>query len=255
MAIAKRKKKFYDIEIPLVNKETVARCFEIEELNNKYINYDLTRILRGKGTLLTLKIKVQDKKAVAEPLALQVLPFYIKRAIRKGTNYVEDSFFSNTKENKVRIKPILVTRKKVSRAVRKALRDLCKKELINYLNKTDTNGVFKDILENSIQKELSVKLKKVYPLAYVDIRVFKVYGERSLEIEELNKKELDLLKQKEEKRKIVVDKKKLELKKENKVEEVKTEVKVSKIEGKSQIEEIEEEKEVKKVKKEKVSKE
>lgn len=252
MAIAKRKKKFHEVEIPVVNKETFARSFEIEDLNDRYINYDLTRVLRGKGTLLTLKIKVEDKKAVANPVMLQVLPFYIKRAIRKGTNYVEDSFFANTKENKVRIKPLLVTRKKVSRAVRKALRDLCKKELILYLMNSNTQDVFKDILENSIQKDLGIKLKKIYPLGYVDIRVFKVLGEKSQEVEELNKKDLEFLKVKEEKRKVIVDKKKLDIKKVDKIEKET----FSKVESKAQIEEIEEEKEkVKKVKKEKVSKE
>ena len=174
MAIAKRKKRFFDVEIPIIKKETQLRAYEIGELEGKYLKYDLTRFLRGKGTLMQFKVKMQDEKAIATPRKIQLLPFFLKRMVRKGTNYVEDSFSTETKDAQVRIKPFLVTRRKVSRVVRKALREKCREELINYAKSQTTENVFEDILKNKIQKELSLKLKKIYPLSTCEIRILKV---------------------------------------------------------------------------------
>ena len=44
MAIAKRKKIFFDVEIPLLKKNTQLQAYEIEELDGKFIRYDLTRL-------------------------------------------------------------------------------------------------------------------------------------------------------------------------------------------------------------------
>jgi len=177
MAIAKRKKRFYDVEIPLIGKETQLREFERESLNNKYISYDLTRHLRGKNSILVLKVKATKEKAIAEPRSITLLPSFIKRMVRKGTNYVEDSFFVECKDAKIRIKPFLITRRKVSRAVRKALRNATKEELVNYAKKKKVETIFDEILKNSLQKTLSLKLKKIYPLSLCEIRVLKVVGD------------------------------------------------------------------------------
>ena len=63
MAIAKRKKRFYDVEIPLIGKETQLRDYDRTSLNGKYIKYDLTRHLRGKNSVLNLKIVATNEKA------------------------------------------------------------------------------------------------------------------------------------------------------------------------------------------------
>jgi ribosomal protein S3AE len=185
MAIAKRKKRFYDIEIPLIGKETQLRDFEKESLNGKFITYDLTRHLRGKNSILVLKVKASKEKIIAEPRSITLLPSFLRRMVRKGTNYVEDSFFAEAKDAKVRIKPFLITRRKVSRAIRKNLRDVTKEELVNYIKKKKIDDLFDDILKNQLQKILSLKLKKIYPLSLCEIRVLKVVGD----IKEIEEKE------------------------------------------------------------------
>jgi ribosomal protein S3AE len=185
MAIAKRKKRFYDIEIPLIGKETQLRDFEKESLNGKFITYDLTRHLRGKNSILVLKVKASKEKIIAEPRSITLLPSFLRRMVRKGTNYVEDSFFAEAKDAKVRIKPFLITRRKVSRAIRKNLRDVTKEELVNYIKKKKIDDLFDDILKNQLQKTLSLKLKKIYPLSLCEIRVLKVVGD----IKEIEEKE------------------------------------------------------------------
>jgi len=162
MAKAKRKKRFFEIELPLINKQTQLQAYELKDLDG------------GKNTLIKLKLIFENEKIKTIPNEIKLLPCYLKRAVRKGTNYVEDSFSTNCKDAQLKVKPFLVTRKKVSRAVRRALRKLAKKELINYAKEKTTEEIFKDILRNQLQKPLSLKLKKIYPLSLCEIRVLKV---------------------------------------------------------------------------------
>src|SRR3989344_951916 len=163
MAIAKRKKKFFDIEIPIIKKQTQAIAYELNELDGKFINYDLTRSLRGKSLLMQLKIKFhpEKKELIAIPRQIKLLPYFLKRMIRKGTNYVEDSFSAQCKDAKIRIKPFLITRR----------------ELIEYVKNKTSYELFDEILKNQLQRPLSLKLKKIYPLSLCEIRVMKVEKE------------------------------------------------------------------------------
>jgi len=179
MAISKKRKKFFDVEIPLIKKTTQAIAYSVEDLKDRYIKYDLTRILRGKSMVLQAKIKIKDNKAIAIPRQINLMPYYLKRMVRKGTNYVEDSFSAETKDAQIKIKPFLVTRRKVSRAVRKALRNKAKEELIEYLKTKTSEEIFEEILKNSLQKTLSLKLKKIYPLSTCEIRSLKVEKEKN----------------------------------------------------------------------------
>jgi ribosomal protein S3AE len=174
MAQAKRKKRFFDVEIPIIGKTTQLQAYDVKELDKRLIKYDLTRSLRGKNMLLTSEVKVENEKAQAYPKKIVLMPYFLKRMIRKGTSYVEDSFFANCKETKVQIKPFLITRRRVSRAVKKALREKAKEELTNYLKDKESQDVFDEIIKNQIQKVLSLKLKKIYPLSLCEIRIFRV---------------------------------------------------------------------------------
>ena len=177
MAEAKRKQKFFDVEIPILKKETQLYAYDISELNGRTIKYDLTRILRGKSVLLSMNVKVDGNKASAYPKEFVILPYFIRRMIRKGTNYVEDSFSADTKDSVVEVKPFLITRKKVSRAVRKALREKAREEIKNYLKSKDTKTIFEELIQNKMQRPLSLKLKKIYPLSLCEIRIFSVKKE------------------------------------------------------------------------------
>ena len=174
MAKAKKRKKFFNVEIPLIRKETQLQGFDIENLQGRYIKYDLTRVLRGKNLILKSIVQIKKETATAIPQEIKLMPSYLKRMVRKGTNYIEDSFSAETKDAQVRIKPFLVTRRKVSRAIRKALREKAKEEIIKYLKDKPIKEVFEDLLRNQLQKTISLKLKKIYPLSLCEIRVFRI---------------------------------------------------------------------------------
>jgi ribosomal protein S3AE len=174
MAQQKRKKRFFDVEIPIISKTTQIQAYELPELDGKFLKYDLTRILKGKSVMMTFKVKVEGDKAIATPTKSIVMPYFIRRMVKKGTNYVEDSFSAEGKDSKWTIKPFLVTRRKVSRAVRKNLRNKAKEELLNYVKDKSVEQLFDEILRNQLQKYLSMKLKKIYPLSLCEIRVLEV---------------------------------------------------------------------------------
>ncbi len=178
MAIAKKKKKFFDVEMPVLRKTTQLYSFTIEELKGRIIKYDLTRFLRGKNAILTLNVDSDKTSAKALPREFRILPTFIKKMVRKGTSYVEDSFTTECKDKTILIKPFLIARRKVSRIVRKALRDRAKEELINYVKDKTAETIFKEVLRNQLQKPLSLKLKKTYPLSLCEIRVLKITGEK-----------------------------------------------------------------------------
>jgi len=171
MAQEKRKKKFFDVDIPLIGKQTQMQAYEIPELNGRFLKYDLTRILRGKSVMLTLKVKAEGNEVTTLPKKIEVLPYFIRRMVRKGTNYIEDSFPAECEDANLRIKPLLVTRRKVSRAIRKELRNKAREEMIEYVKKKTSEQLFDDVLKNQMQKVISSKLKKIYPLALCEIRV------------------------------------------------------------------------------------
>ena len=161
--------------MPLIRKTTQLRAFEIKDLNNRFIKYDLTRIFKGKSMIITIRTKVvNDDEVQTSPYELRLMPYYIRRMVRRGTNYIEDSFTVETKDVLIRLKPILVTRRKVSRAVRKTLRNKAREELEIWAKEKTSEELFEEILKNKIQKELSMKLKKIYPLGLCEIRVIKV---------------------------------------------------------------------------------
>ena len=189
MAIAKKKKRFFEVEIPILSKTTHLIALDIKELEGKYLEYDLTRILRGKNALLQAKVKLEGEAFVAHPTRLKLLPSHLKKIVRKGSDYVEDSFSTDCKNAQLKIKPLLVTRRRVSRAVLNALRKKLKEELTNYVKSRDSTTIFDDILKNKLQKELSLKLKKIYPLSVCEIRVIKVEKELEIPKEEEPKKE------------------------------------------------------------------
>jgi len=169
MADAKRKKRIFEVDMPSINKQTNLIAYEVEELEGKYFSYDLTRLLRGKNIILFFKTKVENGNAFGVPIGLELVPSYLRKMVRKGTNYIEDSI---NVDGKFKIKPFLVTRRKVSRAIRKALRNKAKEEIIEFTKGKSTEEIIDEILRGSLQKHLSIKLKKIYPLSACEIKVF-----------------------------------------------------------------------------------
>lgn len=165
------RKKYINVEVPFL-EESLRVLGTPESLHNKTIKLDLTRKLRGKGLTIKLRIFNDKGKLFAIPNNLTLTSSYIRRMMRKRTNYVEDSFQARCQDIRVTFKPHLITRKKVSRVVRKNLRNTAKDFILEYAKQRDYITLAQEVFNGTFQKTLLPKLKKVYPLSFCDIRVF-----------------------------------------------------------------------------------
>lgn len=175
------KKKFIEVESPITN-ETIEILGTPEELNRKTIKLDLARRMRGKGVEVILELFNTEGKLIAYPKKVELMKSNIRRMMRKRINYVEDSFEISFSDIKGRIKPFLITRKKVSRAVRQNLRKTTKEFLIEYAKNKTYIEMSSEILSGILQKEMLPKLKKIYPLSLCEVRILE-----TKELEKANK--------------------------------------------------------------------
>ncbi len=170
------KKSFFEVEAPLISTKIHLYSASKEELEGKTIRIDLTKNLRGKNMELCLRIKKDGENLRGEPESIKLIGSYVRRAVRKGTDYSEDSFETECRDARVRIKPLMVTRKRVSKTILKVLREQARNWLETYLKTRTGQELVSEIISNKIQKQLAAKLKKVYPLALCEIRMFEILG-------------------------------------------------------------------------------
>jgi len=183
------KKKFFEVTAPLTASKIHLYSSSAEELEGRTVKLDLTKMLRGKNFELQFKIKKNGEVLEGIPVRLLLIGSYIRRVIGNGTDYVEDSFETGCRDYDVKIKPFMITRHKVSRAVRKALRDAARDNLTSYVKIRTANEIFSEIMMNKLQKQLSLRLRKIYPLALCEIRIFEVVGKKKEEAEKEKKPE------------------------------------------------------------------
>ncbi|MCD4771446.1 hypothetical protein K8R30_03450 [archaeon] len=176
------RKKYIEVQVPFLN-ENLRILGTPQELHNKTISLDLTRKLHGKGLTLKLRIFNQKETLYGIPNSLTLATSYIRRMMRKRTNYVEDSFMARCADIRATFKPHLITRKKVSRVVRKNLRNTCKEFITEYAKEKTFVELAEEILSGTFQKTLLPKLKKVYPLSFCDIRVFETKELQKIDME------------------------------------------------------------------------
>ncbi|MFH1802210.1 MAG: hypothetical protein ABH864_02035 [archaeon] len=186
------KKVFFEVSAPLTSTRIHLYASSPQELEGRTIKIDLTKSLRGKNLELKMRIKNEKEGLVGIPESAKLASTYVKRIVRKGTDYSEDSILASCRDLEVRIKPLMVTRRRVSKKILAALRESARKQLISHLKTRDAEEIFSEIISNKLQKQLAVKLKKIYPLALCEIRMFEVLGKiKETEKEEPEEKKVD----------------------------------------------------------------
>lgn len=173
------KKGFYEVEVPMTAVKISLYGGAPDDFDGRVIKLDMTRNLRGKNLELRMKVKNEGGKLYAIPVSSIIAGSYIRRAMRRGADYVEDSFKVTCKDAIMVVKPFMITRRRVSRAVRKVLRDNARKYVEDYMSIRNAKELFSDVVIGKLQKGMALKLKKIYPLAFSEIRVFEMIGERS----------------------------------------------------------------------------
>lgn len=152
--------------------------FDSKNLVGKCINVNLFSLIREpKKQNVNIRFKISnvtDKNASCDMVGYELSSSFIKRMMRRTKSKVDDSFAVETKDKvKLRIKPFIVTKNKVQRSVLSAI----KKESRDLLGKAIKERVFSsvigDILGGRLQKEVRIKMNKIYPIAVFELRAVK----------------------------------------------------------------------------------
>ncbi len=168
------KKKFFDVKLEILESIVHLLAYSQDSLNGRIIKLDLTKILKGKNCEARFKVKKHDSDMIGEIFSFTVFPSYIRRIIGHNISIVEDSFVAKSQDTSLRIKPFLITRKRVHRSVRKALREEARDFLTKAAEERTREKFFQNVISGILQKQLSRRLKKIYPLAVCELRVVKV---------------------------------------------------------------------------------
>lgn len=168
------KKKFIDIKLTVLSTTVQLLALKEEDLVGRVVKLDLTKFLKGKGAEAKFLIVKQDDKIFGDIFSFEMYPSYIRRLIGHNSSIVEDSFVIKAQDVSLRIKPFLITRKKVHRSVRNALRIGAKEFLEKVIRDKTKEKIFQTAISGILQRQLSKKLKKTYPLAVCELRVVKV---------------------------------------------------------------------------------
>jgi ribosomal protein S3AE len=176
-----KKKRWYNIvaspEFKSVSiGETPALAPENLEGRKFKVNMmTLTRDMKKQSFVITFKVKeVKGNDAITEFMQYEMSGVHVKRVVKKGKDKVDDSFVVKTKDDvNVRVKPLLITRNKVQHSVKTTLRAETKVFIEKVAKEKDFFQFASSVLGTELQKTMKGTLKKVYPLSFVEIRVFK----------------------------------------------------------------------------------
>ena len=184
------RKKYHKVNLPIIDREVEVLAESKKDLEGRTVKIDLTRDLKGKNFEIIFRL---GEEGDARPHRLHVYKYFLRRMMRKSVDYVEDSFTVNCKDYKLRVKPFLIARRKISRKVKRGLRNKAKEEIKEYMGDKDFEEILSSLLSNEFQKDLSLVLKKIYPLTLCEIRDIKVEskgGEGKKEAEKKVKKKI-----------------------------------------------------------------
>jgi ribosomal protein S3AE len=173
------KKHSFDVKLELLNMDIQLMTTGPDALHGKTIKLDITKFLKGKGAEAKFIIK-KNEALEGKIYSFSIYPSHIRRMISHNISIVEDSFVCKIKDADIRFKPFLITRKRVHRAVRKALRDAAKEFIEKNVATKTRDKLFQSVLASILQRMMAIKLKKVYPLAVCELRIVEVVKPKEL---------------------------------------------------------------------------
>jgi small subunit ribosomal protein S3Ae len=155
-------------ETPALTPEAlVGRTFKLNMMT-------LTRDMKRQSFSVKFRVKeVKGNDAHTEFIKYEMGNVHVKRVVKRGRDKVDDSFVLETKDNiKVRLKPLMITKNKVQNSVKTALRKAVKEFIENELKEKTYSQLASSIIKSELQKQIRLGMKKIYPLTFVEFRVF-----------------------------------------------------------------------------------
>jgi small subunit ribosomal protein S3Ae len=117
------------------------------------------------------KIKdIENNKAVTSFFGHDCTRDYIARIVRRRTTRIDTNDIIDLKDNKMRVKAIAISNRKVSKNVelkiRKNVRDLINEKV----SQMKTEEFIREMIDGKLQQKIRKAISKVYPLRYFEFR-------------------------------------------------------------------------------------
>ncbi|MBS3175743.1 hypothetical protein J4457_00750 [Candidatus Woesearchaeota archaeon] len=179
---AVRKKVWMEIVAPaLFNGQSLGETclYEPQEVIGRVSTVNLSVLTRDpKKQNINVSFRatqISQGKAQTELYKYLLMSTSIRRMARRGKSKIDDSFVAISADGKrVRVKPLMITRTKVSKSLQTALRMGFRAQAIKQLRKMSVADFFKAVIMSKIQREIHDALKKVYPLGICEVRHLEV---------------------------------------------------------------------------------
>ncbi len=174
------KKRWYSLQAPKVFNDFIfgeTLAGEPELLVGRSVRGNLSTILRGgKRQSMDGKFRIVEVKGnncMTELVSLEILPSNVKRIVKRAKMRVDDSFVVETKDDvKIRLKPMLLVKDDVQHGVLTALRVSCQNYFTRVAKENSFNEFTNKVVLGELYKDLKNELKKIYPVAVVEMRAF-----------------------------------------------------------------------------------
>ncbi len=132
---------------------------------------DLTGNVRDQNAYVIFQVTgVNGTSLQASTIGYELTSAYVKRAVRKNTNRLDDYFVLQSKDGKaVVVKTLLVTQHKIQRSLQSSLRELSHQLFAEDLEK-GLEMFLEDVFSSRLQSGTRKRLAKLYPLKEFSIR-------------------------------------------------------------------------------------
>ena len=224
-----KKKKWYSIIASKnFNERVLGESYVSDpaKLQHKVVTANLSTItqnMRDQNINLTFIInKVEDNKGYTELIKYKILDGFIKRFVRRDKSKIADSFITKDKnENRIRIKPLIITHNNATKAQQKLIRKQAKEFIKEMMKNNTIDSAVTSLIRKEFQRTLKKKLEKVMPIRYAEVRFL---GFDNLKIKVAKKEEIITKEEADEVKEILEDKKTEENKMEDEIKQVQEEV-------------------------------
>lgn len=174
-----KRKKWFEVTAPAIwANKVIGEAFAetADDLVGRSVVtnlMELTGNVKKQNILVRLAITaLNGSSATTEVRQFSLQTQSVKRLVRKGRSKVEDSFVCMTKdEKKVRVKPLLVTRGRISAQTACTMRVYTRQYLVNLVADMTFDDFVSALCAFKIQKDLKPLADKISPVKQCQIRV------------------------------------------------------------------------------------
>ena len=153
--------------------------FSAEDLQKRIIEANLmtlTNDMKQQNVNVRFQINSFDgDMVVANMISYEITPSSIRRLVRKEVERIDISFVAETKDGiKLRIKPLLIAKTDTSNLKATLLRKAATEFIVAQANQSTYDDFCRMVLGKSLQGQLKVLSKKIFPLKVCEIRNFEI---------------------------------------------------------------------------------